>query len=39
MGEQGEQEEGLRMRRCLECFHPRGQHLCKFIGIKESVCI
>ena len=23
----------------LECFHSRGQHLCKFIGTKESVCI
>ena len=22
-----------------ECFHSRGQHLCKFIGTKESVCI
>ena len=21
------------------CFHLRGQHLCKFIGTKESVCI
>ena len=24
---------------CIECFHSRGQHLCKFIGTKESVCI
>ena len=23
----------------IECFHLRGQHLCKFIGTKESVCI
>ena len=23
----------------IECFHSRGQHLCKFIGIKESVYI
>ena len=23
---------------CIECFHSRGQHLCKFIGTKESVC-
>ena len=23
----------------LECFHSRGQYLCKFIGTKESVCI
>ena len=22
----------------IECFHSRGQHLCKFIGTKESVC-
>ena len=22
-----------------ECFHSRGQHICKFIGTKESVCI
>ena len=21
------------------CFHSHGQHLCKFIGIKESFCI
>ena len=24
---------------CIECFHSRGQHKCKFIGTKESVCI
>ena len=24
---------------CIECFHSRGQHICKFIGTKESVCI
>ena len=23
----------------IECFHSRGQNLCKFIGTKESVCI
>ena len=23
----------------IECFHSSGQHLCKFIGTKESVCI
>ena len=23
----------------IECFHSRGQHLCKFIGTKEGVCI
>ena len=26
-------------RRTIECFHSRGQHICKFIGTKESVCI
>ena len=28
-----------RKRYLLECFHSRGQHLCKFIRTKESVCI
>ena len=23
----------------IECFHSRGQHLWKFIGTKENVCI
>ena len=23
----------------IECFHSRGQHLCKFIKTKESVCM
>ena len=23
----------------IECFHSRDQHLCKFIGTEESVCI
>ena len=23
----------------IECFHSRGQHLCKFIGTKEGVFI
>ena len=23
----------------IECFHSRGQYLCKFIGTKESLCI
>ena len=23
----------------IECFHSRDEHLCKFIGTKESVCI
>ena len=22
-----------------ECFHSRGQHLCKFIRTKENICI
>ena len=26
-------------RHFIECFHSRGQHLCRFIGTKESVCI
>ena len=26
-------------RQLIECFHSRGQHLCKFIETKESVCI
>ena len=26
-------------KRSIECFHSRGQHLCKFIGTKESVFI
>ena len=25
--------------RSIECFHSRGQHLCKFIGTTESVCM
>ena len=25
--------------RFIECFHSRGQHLWKFIGTKENVCI
>jgi len=31
-----------QVRQChhgIECFHSRGQHLCKFTGTKESVCI
>ena len=24
---------------CMGCFHSRGQHICKFIGTKESICI
>ena len=27
------------VERSIECFHSRGQHLCKCIGTKESVCI
>ena len=29
----------MRGHHDIECFHSRGQHLCKFIGTKESVCI
>ena len=29
----------ITMNPPIECFHSRGQHLCKFIEIKESVCI
>ena len=25
------------IRRVIECFHSRGQHLCEFNGTKESV--
>ena len=27
------------VKKCIERFHSRGQHLCKFNGTKESVCI
>ena len=26
-------------RSLIECFHSRGQHLCKFLGTKGGVCI
>ena len=26
-------------RETIECFHSPGQHLCKLIGTKDSVCI
>ena len=29
----------MRFDPSIECFHSRGQHLCKFIGTKQSVCI
>ena len=29
----------LQSTQGIECFHSRGQHLCKFTGTKESVCI
>ena len=29
----------LRSKQSIECFHSRGQHLCKFIGTKGDVCI
>ena len=28
-----------KFAKTIECFHSRGQNLCKFIGTKESVCI
>ena len=28
-----------RILHIIDCFHSRGQHLCKFIETKESVCI
>ena len=34
-----EDERILGYGNTIECFHSRGQHLCKFIGTKESVCI
>ena len=29
----------VRVIICIERFHSRGQHLCKFVGTRESVCI
>ena len=31
--------QSLFVSQFIECFHSRGQHICKFIGTKESVCI
>ena len=31
--------EPLLLDTAILCFHSRGQHLCKVIGTKESVCI
>ena len=31
--------KGYYKLKVIECFHSRGQHICKFIGTKESVCI
>ena len=42
VGVQWRQRNGPKMhdaRAKLLFFHSRGQHLCKFIGTKESVCI
>ena len=33
------ENERNKARKGIECFHSRDQHLCKFIGTKESVCI
>ena len=30
---------GVQEQMPILCFHSCGQHLCKFIGTKESVCI
>ena len=30
---------GMFIYHSIECFHSRGQHICKSIGTKESVCI
>ena len=30
---------GRNLKETILCFHSRGQHLCKFIGTKESVFI
>ena len=32
-------KNGQREFQIILCFHSRGQHLCKFIGTKESVYI
>ena len=40
---QKKRDAGAKLLFCqskpMERFHSRGQHLCKFIGTKESVCI
>ena len=36
---QAPQEHDTLWWSVIECFHSRGQHLCKSIGTKESVCI
>ena len=33
------QESRVQVGGCIECLHSRGEHLCKFMGTKESVCI
>ena len=30
---------GQLSRFSIECFHSRGQHLCKYVRTKENVCI
>ena len=34
-----EQNDRLDISKTIVCFHSHGQHLCKFIGINESICI
>ena len=35
----GYEERACAVFESIECFHSRDEHLCKFIGTKESVCI
>ena len=35
----GKKKNRNKKRTEIDRFHSRGQHLCKFIGTKESVCI
>ena len=34
-----DREDLGRRRQGIECFHSRGQHLCKYVRTKENVCI
>ena len=35
----GQCTEHTTVKQLIECFHSRGQHLCKFFGTKDSICI